>query len=154
MQHADRNDFLNSWYYPTVPIETHHRHRELVKYLMTTSKFEIGVLSDILAGDMYLDKFQDLLRFVLFFLSYPRLLFSSIFIYLFKSYYSDNCQEEEDGSVKTYLQVFLNCITPENFPELLCLFEKHESRLLHAKVWKEGRRGEGERGEGQKRELQ
>eukprot|EP00026_Physarum_polycephalum_P002876 Phypoly_transcript_02885.p1 GENE.Phypoly_transcript_02885~~Phypoly_transcript_02885.p1 ORF type:complete len:652 (+),score=124.85 Phypoly_transcript_02885:125-2080(+) len=108
MQHADRHDFLNSWYYPTVPIETHHRHRELVKYLMTASKFDIGVLSDILAGDMYLDKFQDLL--------------------------SENCQEEEDGSVKTYLQVFLNCITPENFPELLSLFEKHESRLLHAKL--------------------
>lgn len=61
MQHADRNDSLNSWYYPTVSVETHHRHRELVKYLMSASKFDITVLSDILAGDMYLDKFQDLL---------------------------------------------------------------------------------------------
>lgn len=67
MQHADRNDFLNSWYYPTVPLEAHHRHREFVNYLMTStpaSKFDVAVLSDILAGDMYLDKFQDLLRYI------------------------------------------------------------------------------------------
>ncbi len=93
-------------------METHQRHREYgVNYLMTSthaSKFDISILSEILAGDMFLDKFQDLL--------------------------SENCQEEEDGSSKTHLQVFLSSVTPDNFPELLSLFARTESRLLHAKV--------------------
>ena len=60
-----------------------------------------------------------------------------LFLYT-QQLHSENCREEEDGSAKSYLQLFIGCVTPDNFPDILALFENGNSPLLHAKVWMGG----------------
>lgn len=75
---------------------------------VTSDKVTIPHICSILQTGMFLDKFQDLL--------------------------GESLPEDNDGVTRTYLQAFLNALTPDNFPEVLVLLEKHNSRLIQGKV--------------------
>lgn len=75
---------------------------------ITSDKITIPNIISVIEVPMFLDKFQDLL--------------------------AESMPEGSDGVVRTYLQAFLNSITPDNFHEILQMYEKHSSPLIHAKV--------------------
>ncbi|KAF2070855.1 hypothetical protein CYY_007826 [Polysphondylium violaceum] len=109
----DRYNYLYSWYHPLVPPEEHQKHKEEIDFIIMSqhriTKDKIGIqnISDILYGDMYLDKFSDLL--------------------------DSSFSEDFDGG-KSYATVITKCVTPENIHELLSLLENSKSPLFQAKM--------------------
>jgi len=109
----DRYNHLYSWYHPLVPPEEHQKHKEEIDFIIMSqhriTKDKIGIqnISDILYGDMYLDKFSDLL--------------------------DSSFSEDFDGG-KSYATVITKCVTPENVHELLSLLENSKSPLFQAKM--------------------
>ncbi|KYQ93311.1 hypothetical protein DLAC_05978 [Tieghemostelium lacteum] len=109
---SDRHDHLYSWYHPLVN-EEHQKHKEEIDFIIMTQhrstkdKLNIQNISDILYGDMYLDKFSDLL--------------------------DASFSEDFDGG-KSYATVITKCITPDNIHELLGLLEYSQSPLFQAKM--------------------
>lgn len=90
----------------------HSKHRSQIDQIfknVSSDKVTIANIISVLEIPMFLDKFQDLL--------------------------TESMPEGSDGVVRTYLQAFLNIITPDNFWEILVLFEIYNSRLFHAKVF-------------------
>ncbi|EGC30806.1 hypothetical protein DICPUDRAFT_4465, partial [Dictyostelium purpureum] len=111
--YGGRHNHLFSWYHPLVPPEEHQKHKEEIDFIImsqqriTKDKLNIQNISDILYGDMYLDKFSDLL--------------------------DSSFSEDFDGG-KSYATVITRSITPENIQDLLSLLESSKSPLFHAKL--------------------
>lgn len=98
-------------------------HRQYVDQVIGTTaadKLTVDHIIDVIKGDMYLDKFQDLLGQLDF---------------LFYVIFRETMKGEDEGISRTYLLGFLNAVTPETFPKLLQLFHCSKSRLVHAKVY-------------------
>ncbi|KAN0055710.1 hypothetical protein ACTA71_011593 [Dictyostelium dimigraforme] len=111
--YGGRHNQLYSWYHPMVPPEEHQKHKEEIDFIImsqqriTKDKLNIQNISDILYGDMYLDKFSDLL--------------------------DSSFSEDFDGG-KSYATVITKSITPDNIQDLLALLEQSKSPLFHAKL--------------------
>ncbi|KAN0034841.1 hypothetical protein ACTFIV_001374 [Dictyostelium citrinum] len=111
--YGGRHNELYSWYHPMVPPEEHQKHKEEIDFIImsqqriTKDKLNIQNISDILYGDMYLDKFSDLL--------------------------DSSFSEDFDGG-KSYATVITKSITPDNIQDLLALLEQSKSPLFHAKL--------------------
>ncbi|EGG24743.1 hypothetical protein DFA_02987 [Cavenderia fasciculata] len=110
---ADRHNPHFSWYNPLVTSSTHQKHRDDIDQIITSQhritkdSLDYSNISEILYGNMYLDKFSDLL--------------------------DTSFSEDFDGG-KSYATVITKCIKPENIDELLSLVQCSKSPMFHAKM--------------------
>jgi len=114
IQYGDRNDYLNSWYYPAMAKETSLKSREKLDFIMKSirlDKMEILHLEKIFSTGIATDHFQEILTEL-----------------------RKEEENEADSVSLTYLQWFLNCITTENFKDLLSLYERHSNPSFCAKL--------------------
>lgn len=102
-------------------LKAHRQYVDQVIGTTTADKLTIDHIIDVIKGDMYLDKFQDLLGQL---------------SYLFYVIFRETMKGEDEGISRTYLLGFLNAVTPESVPKLLQLFHFSKSKLVHAKVHK------------------